>query len=428
MKRLALYFISFMISSVYAGELSLYDCYEKALENHPLQQEIRNRQQIYDLNRKNLNANWLPLLNANANAVYMSDVVKFDQVLGNLPFPIPAGSFSTMPRDQYKITLELRQTIYDGGTVSAGKKVEQAALQTDLLTVESELYKVRDQINQLYFALLLLDKQSELTALFKNEILQRRDALQSAVKNGAVLPSNLDILEAELIKVEQKITELNIQHDKTRQGLFDVIGEEISDARFILPTAQLPERTRLQRPELRLFDHQKMTLEKQKKILQSQRLPKAAVFGTFGYGQPPGNNFFIDSFDTYYVVGATVNWNIFDWHSTRRSKHALQARQHIIDAKEENFKRQLHIATENSQAEIEKIESLLKSDEQLIALREKIKKAAASKLENGAISSTEFLTELNAEREARINFEMHKIQLVHAKINFLTITGQIYEN
>lgn len=412
-------------SSCFAGELSLYECYEKAEQTHPLQREEQNRLEIYDLNRKNLNAKWLPSLSANANATYMSDVVEFDQVLGSLPFPISPSAFSTMPNEQYKITLDINQTIYDGGSIGAGKKVEQASLQADLQALQSELYKVRDQVNQVYFGLLMLEKQAELVSIYKDEIIERKAALESGIKNGVILPTNVDILDAELLNVEQQKTELEIQQQKARNILSDLIGENTADATVFLPAVDMPEEIEISRPEIGLFETQKVVLYMNKKLIGSQRLPKAAVFGSYGYGQPPGNNFFKNEFDTYYVVGAAINWTIFNWNTTKRTKEALQAQQNIVDAKEEHFKRQIRIALKNAQAEIDQIKALLSSDEKLIELREKIIKTAASKLNNGAISSTEFLTELNAERSARINYEMHKIQWVQAQINYLTISGQI---
>ena len=56
-----------------AGQLTLYECYDKAVKTHPVQREYRNRRLIYDLNLRNLNTGWLPSLEANASATYLSD-------------------------------------------------------------------------------------------------------------------------------------------------------------------------------------------------------------------------------------------------------------------------------------------------------------------------------------------------------------------
>ncbi|RQW04109.1 TolC family protein, partial [candidate division KSB1 bacterium] len=388
------------------------------------QAEWRHRQSIYELNRANLNTRWLPSLGATANATYQSDVVDFGQVLAGLPFPLPSNTFSTMPKEQYKLTLDLRQTIYDGGAVSAGKKVERATLDADLGALQTEFYQVRDQVNQVYFALLMLEKQEELAVIFREELLQRQAALQSGVSNGVILPSAVDVLEAELLNVEQQIAELAIQHDKAKRILGLLIGEDIAEATLLLPPVQMPSSTGILRPEMELFKKQALALEMNKKRLRSQRLPKAALFGTYGYGRPPGSDFFNDDFDVYYIVGAAVSWDIFSWNSVRRSREILQAQQYIVKAKEAQFEQRIRIALQHSRAEYDRIKALLQSDAKLLAVREKIKNAAAARLNNGAISATEFTTELNAERQARVNFEMHKIQLVAAIVQHLTISGQ----
>lgn len=413
---------------LWAEDLSLYDCYDKAEQSHPLQQEKQNRQKVYELDRKNLNVRWLPSLNANANASYMSNVVRFDQVPGVLSIPIPSGTFPTMPKDQYKITLDVTQTIYDGGAIGAGKQVEKAMLQADLQKLEIELYPIHTQVNQVYFALLILQKQSELATIYHNEILERRSALQSGVKNGVILPGNVDILDAELLKIEQQLAELQIQEKKAHQILDELIGENMDGETLKLPVIEMPEKVELCRPELELFVKQKTVLEMNKKMVKSQQMPKAVIFGTYGYGRPAGSDFFNEEFDTYYIVGASLSWNIFNWNTTKRTRQALQAQQNIVDTKEDEFKRQITIALIDSKAEIERIKTLLQGDEKLIPLREKIKNAASSRHNNGIISSTDFLTELNAEREARINYEMHKIQYVQAQIHYLTISGQIQNN
>ena len=137
-QRTAILVIFACLCQLSAAELSLLDCYEKAEKTHPLQREWQNRQQVYELHRKNLNTKWLPSFAATANATYMSDVVEFDQVLSALPVPIPPGTFPTMPKEQYKLTLDLNQILYDGGAIAAGKKVELAALDADKQTLQTE--------------------------------------------------------------------------------------------------------------------------------------------------------------------------------------------------------------------------------------------------------------------------------------------------
>ena len=110
MKKLILFFVLLSCGMTMAEPLTLFQCYEKATAIHPLQQEIANRQLAYDLSRKNLNAEWLPQLKANAQATYISNVVEFENLLGSLPIPISPAVFQSMPHEQYKATLDVTQT------------------------------------------------------------------------------------------------------------------------------------------------------------------------------------------------------------------------------------------------------------------------------------------------------------------------------
>ncbi len=426
MKNLILFAtILLLYSPLSAQPLSLFDCYEKAEARHPLQQELKNRRLLYELKKKNLTSHWLPDIEANARATYMSDVVEFERIIGSLPIPLPPGSFQNMPKEQYKASLDVTQTLFDGGLVHAGKLAEKAKLLADEQAVQVQFYKMREQINQSYFALLMLAKQQDLLGLYVDQIEAQRKVVLSGVNNGVIVPGDLDAMDAELLNIQQKLVEISVNKKKLTAILGELIGESVKGTQVALPELQVLQSDEILRPEERLFAAQKAALGANKKVLSAQRLPKAMLFGAYAYGNPPGNDFFRDEFDTYYIVGAGLSWNVSDWNTTKRNKEALQAQQNILDAKKAEFERQIRMALNNAHAELERLQALLQNDERLIELRQRIAAAAASKLKNGVIKAADYLDTLNDEREARINFEMHKIQLVQAKANYLTINGQM---
>lgn len=425
MKTLIFTAILLLSASLSAQQLTLFDCYQKAEARHPLQQEIKNRRLLYQLNKKNLTAHWLPEIEVNARAAYMSDVVEFERVLEALPIPLPPGSFQNMPKDQYKASLDVTQTLFDGGLVHAGKLAEKAKLLADEQAVQVQFYKMRDQINHTYFALLMLEKQQELLGLYADQIAAQRQVVVSGVKNGVIIPGDLDALDAELINIQQKLVEISVNKKKLTAILGEFIGESVADTLLTLPELKLPETAEFLRPEEQLFAAQKASVLANKKVITAGRLPKAMLSGSYAYGNPPGNDFFRNEFDTFYNIGAGLSWNIFDWNMTKRNVEALQAQANIINAKQADFDRQIRIALKSANAELERLQALLKNDAKLIELRQRIAEAAASKLKNGVIKAADYLDALNDEREARINFEMHKIQLVQAKANYLTISGQM---
>ncbi len=171
----------------------------------------------------------------------------------------------------------------------------------------------------------------------------------------------------------------------------------------------------LSRPELQIFDLRKEQLDAGLQVIQSKRMPKAFGFATLGYGNPPGSNFFKDEFAPYYILGAGIKWNIFDWNKVKNEKQVITLQQGIIDNRKSDLTDNLNRLLEAKSAEISSLKSLLESDSELIALRKRITAAAESQYENGTITATEYLNEMNSERQALINYEIHKINLAMAR-------------
>ena len=97
----------------------------------------------------------------------------------------------------------------------------------------------------------------------------------------------------------------------------------------------------------------------------------------------------------------------------------------IIDTQKETFDKNIRVDLQNKIAEIRKINDMISRDNQLIELREKITKSSSSQLDNGIITSTEYLTELNAESKAKLDLQSHKIQLIKARLDYKATLGNL---
>jgi outer membrane protein TolC len=235
-------------------------------------------------------------------------------------------------------------------------------------------------------------------------------------------------MSSEKLKLEQQLTENRLRRTALLKILSDITGSDINDLTELSLPANAEELTdELQRPELQIFDLRKDQLSAGLKMVQSKRMPKAFGFATLGYGNPPGMDFFNDSFDTYYIMGAGIKWNIFDWNKAKNEKQVISLQQVIIENRKidltDNLRRQL----ESKMSEIKSLRELVRTDSELIELRKRITAAAESQLGNGTITATEYLNELNSEKSAAINSEIHKINLALAGIEYLNISGQEIE-
>ena len=399
--------------------LTLEHCQQQAIVNFPSYRQHELLGQSSALEQKNLGKNWLPTLNLNGQASYQSDVTK-------VPTIVPQFAPEPISKDWYKLYLDVSQVIWDGGATRQGKAIEEIDHNLDVQNLEIELYQVKEQVNSLFFTILLLQENSSLLQVHHQTILGRLDEVESAVRNGVVLASNADILKAELLKIEQKMEEIDIAEHAAMQSLSLLIGEPLEEGtRLEMPSPEVDLASGPQnRLEYGLFDMQQGKLDALKKMQGTTLMPKFQAFGQAGVGRP-AFDMLNNDFDDYYIIGLRMNWSFWNWNRTRNEKDILEINRQVVDTKRDAFERTLTIDMENKRAEVIKYDKLILKDQEILDLRSKVVKEYASRLENGMITATDYLNELNAESEARLNINIHKIQLVQAKYQYLAAIGQL---
>jgi len=281
---------------------------------------------------------------------------------------------------------------------------------------------LKDRINTVYFNILLLQENEKLLALVVDEIEKRLVVVESGFRNGASLESDVAVLKAEKLKTEQQVLEIQIRKIASIQIMGKYINARLPVAiGFKMPDGKIKDAVSL-RPELMLFDLQKQKIDVSKDLLTAKKMPKLTAFAEAGYGRP-ALNMFKDDFQTYYIFGARFSWNIFDWNQNNHDKQVLSYTKQIVETQKQTFNQNIDIALQNSAAAILRLEKMIEKDIEIINLRNKITKMFASQLENGVINSTEYINQLNAETQAEINLQTHKIQLLQEKINYTFIRG-----
>jgi outer membrane protein TolC len=432
MKRIVLFFLILLVSfpsALYSQKLlTLKECYDRASAASSLAGEKESYSAIWQLKDKNLTKGWLPSLDAGGSFIYNSEVIDIGSSLGSLPIPGIADAIKPLPHEQYKLTVDINQVIYDGGAIKGARALEKADLLINEKQNETDLYKLRSQINTYYFNLLLLERQKELLNNYHELISKRITSMHSALENGIILKSDIDVMTTEKIRIDQQLKENEIRRNSFIKILSDLLGSEIDpSSEFVSPVIPATLSPELKRPELEIFDLRKSQLDASLGVIKSKRMPKAYGFATLGYGNPPGNNFFRDEFAPYYILGAGVKWNIFDWNKTGNEKHIISLQQTMIENRKKDLSDNLNHLLEAKSSEIKSLESMLETDNELIILRKRITASASSQYENGTITATELLNEINSEKQALINFEMHKISLAMSRVEYLNICGKDIE-
>ena len=252
--------------------------------------------------------------------------------------------------------------------------------------------------------------------------------MESAFRNGVINRPDIDVLMAEKLKLEQQLGENGLRKASLIKILSQLTGKDLDkSSELVLPFNKSEMNSDISRPELQLFDLRKEQLSSSLKIVESKRMPRAYGFASLGYGNPPGNNFFKNEFAPYYMVGAGLKWNIFDWNKAKNEKQIVAIQKDMIDKRKTDLTDNLTRLLESKNAEIESLEMMMTTDTSLISIRKRITVSADSKYLNGTITATDYLNELNAEKQAVLNYEIHKISHAMANIEYLNISGKEIE-
>lgn len=416
MKRLLYLFFSLAPLLTFAQQvLTLEECYALAEKNYPLAKQKTLLEEKLNSEIKVLEKEKLPKLDLNAQASYQSDVIEF-------PLQIPNSSVEPPNKDQYRATLDANQLIYNGGNIAANARLKTAELAAQQQQIEVNLYTLKSRINQNYFSVLLFQEQQNLLFSKTEELSARIKEVNTGVKYGAVLPASEQILKAEQLKLEQQLSQINYDREKMLTNLSLLIFQNLDNNTTLKNPDVLITDTDSQRPELELFNLQETQLETSKEVISKSNYPKILGFAQAGYGNP-GLNMLDNSFQDFYMVGVKMNWNIFDWGKTKAKKQAVNISKEIVSTEKETFLLNNEIQQKEAESDIKKYEAMLLKDSEIIGLREKVLQATTSQLQNGAITSSEYITELNNLYEAKIDQQLHKIQLSLAKANYKVIKG-----
>lgn len=403
----------------------LWECYRLAIGNYPLQGNIERHEKIGGLKQANIDAAWYPQLSLFGQAQYQSDVTKID-----IDLELPGGAspaFPEMAKDQYKAGISLKQLIWDGGASAHRGDVEEMQTKIEVQSVKVDLYSLLEKVNRYYFNLLMLSKREESLETARSSLGSNIKMLSSLVENGVMLRSNLEILEAEKLRLDQQEEEITAMKKAAAQSLSELTGVVIPfDAQLPKPELRIDNGNAITgfRPEYELFDLSRENIERSKGLNDSKYMPKFALFGQLAYGRP-GLNMFSEEFDSYWIVGVQASWSFWNWGTPQRESEILDINAELIRAKKESFTQNLSVAAKYYINSISKIERQLEQDDEIIALRKKIAKESEIRLKNGIITSTEYLMEFNASVSAELEREIRKIELLSLKTEYLTLIGKI---
>lgn len=400
--------------------LTLKECIAQAEKHSPQTELLPLIEEASRLQVALLQKNYLPQSNVNVQSTWQS-------ATSNVPIDLPGMSIPKPSKLQYKLTLDVTQSIWDGGVTKQQQRIAQASAAADVEKVKVDLYVLHEQVCNLFFGVVLADKQLGNIVLLRKDLEKKRAKTANLKEGGLATNYQLLAIDARLIELEQQISEVQSRKSAALEALVLLTNnKDILEAKFktenIVPSTNLLE---LKRPELVYFEAQKKAIEASEELIKAKNMPKIGAFATAGLGRP-GLNFLSNDLSPYFIGGVQVRVPITQYYS--KSEHIerqqLRINRDKIGKMQENFVWLTQIKAASQAEELKRFETLLANDERLITLRQDMLITANVQLDNGIITPNDYIIEANNVDIARQNKALHEVQYLQAIYNLNITLGK----
>lgn len=409
--------LALLASASVAQAQTLDECQRAAEKHYPIIKRYDLIAKTTDLTVKNIQKGWLPQVTAAAQATYQSAVAAWPDHLQSM-FQQVGLKMKGLRKDQYKLSIDVQQPIYDGGAISGQRKIASQEGKVQEAENEVNLYQVRRRVNELYFSLLLLNEQIKLNDDVKALLQSSEQKLSAMVKGGTAATSDYENVRAERLSAEQANESLKAQKLMLSRILSVFCGIEIIHLQK--PQALDATVSANTRPEMRLFDNQLRLSEVQEKALDARLKPHLGLFAQGFYGYP-GLNMFEDMMQHKWslngLVGVKLSWNIGALYTHKNDKARLRLQREQIENAREVFLFNNSIDEIQQKENINRYRKMMQNDDEIIDLRTHIRKAAESKLAHGIIDVNSLLREINNENAAKAQQAIHEIDMLKEMYN-----------
>ena len=408
----ALFILMLLVLPAQGQTVTLDECQQLAEENYPLIKQYDLIRQTTDYTVSNIGKGWLPQISAMAQATYQSDVMTLPDVLQRM-LGQQGLQAKGIRKDQYRVGVDINQTVYDGGLISGQKDVARLEGEVQWAQTATDLYAVRKRINDLYFGILLLDEKIQLNKDLQTLLQSNLNKLNSMLAHGVAMKSDVNTVKAEKLKAEQQATELASSRKSMTDMLSVFIGREV--ANLGMPQDVVVNTHENKRPELHLFDSQIKLADAQEKLLNARLLPRLSVFAQGYYGYPGYNQFeamFNRTWKLNGIVGVRLSWNIGALYTRKNDRAKLSTRRGLVESARETFLFNNRLLEIQQSDGIAKYRQLIVDDKEIVSLRSDVRRAAESKLEHGIIDTNNLLQEITRENQSRIDLSTHTILML----------------
>lgn len=407
--------------------ISLEECYTLARNNYPLVRQYELTEAMSRYSFENAAMGYVPQISVGAQATLQSDVTEFPEAFNNL-LALAGVDMKGLSHDQYKVQLDISQTIWDGGYSKAQREAVKAQAEVSRLTLDKDIDALKTRINQMYFGILVMEENIR-TSLYMDTLMTTNlEIVESAVRNGTALASDTDNIRVELLSLRQQRRQLESAVRTYKDMLAIMIGRRIEDGEvFDKPEVVLVDTSLNKRTELLLFDARIREIELQKKMLDVAVMPKFAFFAQGWYGKP-GLNIFddmvYDRMSWNGIAGITFKWNISGFYTRKNDLRSIDLSQRSVELQRDAFKWNSDLQQTQIQNEIDRMYEMKASDDEIVRLRESVRKVSESKYRNGIITVNDLLRDIMNENKAKVERSRHELELLRNIYDLKVVLNQ----
>lgn len=414
-KRILTFII--IILAVSAHAQTLEECQQAAEKNYPVIKRYDLIGRTTELTVSNLQKEWLPRITASAQATYQNAVAAWPESIKSV-YQRMGLDMKGLKKDQYKVGIDVQQTLYDGGVISSQKRIARQEGKLQEVQNDVNQYQLRQRVNEMYFSLLLLNEQIRLNDDVKALLLSSEKKLAAMVKGGTAATSDYENVMAERLGAEQQNCSLKAQQQMLQRLLSVFCGLEVNHLQKPKPVEV--STTTNNSPELSMFDSQIKLVEAKEKALNARLMPKLGLFAQGYYGYP-GYNIFEDMMDRKWtlngIVGIKMSWDLSAFYTHKNDRERLNMERKMAENAREVFLFNSRLDEIQHTEDVDRYQKMVQADEEIITLRTNVRKAAESKLAHGIIDVNSLLREINNENAAKAQQAIHEIDMLKEMYN-----------
>ena len=393
--------VTAILSLSVSAQVTLDECKTSARDNYPAVKQYRLIELSRDYTMDNASKAWLPKVSVAAGAVAMTDIME----------NTVAGTAADVSNEIYGAMFQVNQTIYDGGTTAARKRVTRAEADVEKGRLDVTMYDINSRVEELFFGILTIDEKLKQIQLLQNDLELSMRTVNGMINGGLANQSDKDAIKVEQLKASQQESSLTTSRAAYVRMLAAFTGKDMSaDTQFEKPETTTPalETITNRRPELEYYSARLRLLDEQRHTLDTKLRPQLSFFGAAVY-----HNRINDLLKNgTLAAGVTLSWNIGALYTRKNDIRNIETQKLQTESQRETFLLNTRMQNENSYGNINGLKKQIALDDEIITLRENIRQTTEKKVENGTETVNELLRHINAVSEARQTKAMHEIVLI----------------